>query len=364
MTRQLRFGLRLLVGLSALTLIAAGCGDDDAEEAPAESPATTAAPEPEPAAPEPEPEPAAEELEAAEEPEPAAPLRVAIVAPSASDDLAFSQSMVDSLNLLEREIDLSITDGTFVVEDAAAAIRGYAEDGIEVIVAHGTQYGASLAEIAPEFPETTFIWGTATDTQGLDNVFAYAPAADEGGYVNGVIAASLTETGIIGVVGPIEAGDAVAYIAGFEAGALASGADAVNITYTGSFGDVALAAEAAQAHLTNDVDVLTGTAQMVVGAVGVAAQNGIPWFGTQSNQTSLAPDLVVASQVYRWEVVLEEMLALRDAGTLGGQAFEINLANGGLVIEYNDGFEISDEARAAADAATAGIIDGSIDTGF
>ena len=289
-------------------------------------------------------------------------LTMAIVAPSASDDLAFSQSMVDSVNALDRDITVQVTDGTFIVEDAAAAIRGYAEDGVDVIVAHGTQFGASLAEIAPDFPDTTFVWGTATDTQGLDNVFAYAPAADEGGYVNGVVAAAISSTGIIGVVGPVEAGDAVSYINGFTAAAEAGGAT-VNVTYTGSFGDVALAAEAAEAHLANNADVLTGTAQMVVGAVGVASDAGVPWFGTQSNQTSLDPDLVVASQVYHWEFALEEMLELRDNGTKGGQTFEINLANGGLVIEFNDGFELSDDVKAAADAAIAGIIDGSIDSG-
>ncbi|CAI8363634.1 MAG: Purine-binding protein [Acidimicrobiales bacterium AG-410-I20] len=289
-------------------------------------------------------------------------LTMAIVAPSASDDLAFSQSMVDSVNALERDITLQVTDGTFIVEDAAAAIRGYAEDGVDVIVAHGTQFGASLAEIAPDFPDTTFIWGTATDTQGLDNVFAYAPAADEGGYVNGVVAAAISETGIIGVVGPVEAGDAVAYINGFVTAAEAGGAT-VNVTYTGSFGDVALAAEAAEAHLANNADVLTGTAQMVVGAVGVASDAGVPWFGTQSNQTSLDPNLVVASQVYHWEFILEEMLELRDNGTKGGQAFEINLSNGGLIIEFNDGFDLSDDVKAAAEAAIEGIKDGSIDTG-
>lgn len=325
---------RLALALVALVLLAAACGsDDDGDTATGGGGGGDA-------------------------------LRIAIVAPSAQDDLAFSQSMVDAVDALDRDVDFSITDGTFVIEDAAAAIRGYADDGNDIVIAHGTQFGASLIDIAPDFPEVTFLWGTATDTQGLDNVFAYFPAADEGGYVNGVIAAALTQSGVIGVVGPVEAGDAVSYIGGFEAGALASGASEVNITYTGSFGDVALAAEAAQAHLTNNVDVLTGSAQMVVGAVGVAAENDVPWFGTQANQTSLAPDLVVASQVYHWEVVLEEMLALYDGGTLGGQAFEINLANGGLVIEFNDGFELPDGARDDADATIAGIIDGSIDTGF
>ncbi len=339
--------LRLLALLFSFGLIAAACGDstDDTSADAGETAESDADSD-------------SEDADAGGD-----TLTMAIVAPSASDDLAFTQSMIESIEALDRDIDLQVTDGTFVVDDAAAAIRGYAEDGVEVIVAHGTQFGGPLTEIAPEFPETTFIWGTSSDTQGLENVFAYYPAADQGGYVNGVLAAAISESGKIGVVGPVEAGDAVAYINGFAQGAMDSGDVEVAITYTGSFSDVALMAEAAQAHLSNDVDVLTGSSQAVVGAVGVASENGVPWFGTQANQVPLDGELVVASQVYHWEVVLVEMLDLRDSGTLGGQAFEITLENGGLEIEFNDGYELPEGAREAADAAIAGIIDGSVDTG-
>ena len=359
--KPFKLAYRYLALLFAFTLIAAACGGSDSAGDDDSSETTEAAEETSDTTEAVEEEEGADTTEAMEE-ESSGPLRIAIVAPSAKDDLAFSQSMVDSVDALSGDIDLSITDGTFIVEDAAAAIRGYAEDGIDIVIAHGTQFGGSLETIAPEFPDTTFVWGTSTDTKGLDNVFAYYPAADQGGYVNGVIAAQLTESGVIGVVGPVEAGDAVAYIEGFKAGAEANGAT-VNVTYTGSFGDVALAAEAAQAHLANDADVLTGSAQMVVGAVGVASENGVPWFGTQANQTSLDPGLVVASQVYHWEGVLEEIISLRGAGTLGGQAFEINLENGGLVVELNDGFALDPEVAVSVQATIDGIVDGSIDTG-
>jgi len=264
---------------------------------------------------------------------PVTDLSVALVAPSSAEDLAFTQSMVDALTRLG--IEPQITDGTFIVEEAAAAIRGYAEDGVDVVIAHGTQYGGSLAEIAPDFPDTSFIWGTATDTQGLANVFAYYPEAQEGGYVNGWLAAELSGGGNHGVVGPVEAGDAVAYINGFKAGADANGADNVAITYTGSFSDVALATEAAQAHITTGVDTLTGTSQSTVGAVNVAKEEGLPWFGTQSNQEPWASDWVVASQVYHWEVILDDMFEMIEDGTLGGEAMSLTLDNGGLLIELN-----------------------------
>ena len=109
--------------------------------------------------------------------------------------------------------------------------------------------------------------------------------------------------------------------------------------------------------------MLTGTAQHVVGAINVAAANDIPWFGTQSNQTSLAPDLVVASQVYHWEVVLADIFANIEGGTLGGEVYEINLANNGLVIEFNGCYELPEDIKAVAVDTAAGIADGSIDTG-
>lgn len=295
----------------------------------------------------------------------AEPIRIAIVAPSASNDLAFTQSIVDAVNVIEgeREVaEVAVTDGTFVVDDAAAAIRDYATNGFDLVIAHGSQYGGSLEEIAPDFPDTTFAWGTAADTFGLANVFAYEAASDEGGYVMGVLGAALSETGTIGIVGPIEVGDAKLYVDGYKAGAEANDSGVtVNINYTGSFSDVALASEAAQAHAAAGADVMSGTAQMVVGAVGVAADQGILWFGTQANQTSLAPEIVVASQVYKWEVILREILGEMDAGTLGGSVYEINLANDGLVIEYNDGFDLSADAKALADQAIADIIAGDIE---
>ncbi|MCP4139221.1 MAG: BMP family ABC transporter substrate-binding protein [Chloroflexi bacterium] len=297
----------------------------------------------------------------------AEPFKVAIIMPSSITDLAFSQSMFDALLAVQEEMggekamEIVYSEGMFVVDDAAAAIRDYASEGFNLVIAHGSQYGSSLQEIAPDFPETSFAWGTTLNTFDMDNIFAYEADAHEGGYVNGVIAASLSETGVIGVVGPIEAGDAALYVKGFVAGAEATNPDiTVNVNWIGSFSDVALASEAANTHVAAGADVLTGTAQMVVGAVGVAEENGALWFGTQASQTSLAPDVVVANQVYDWSVALDEMLALIAEGTYGGEAYTITLENGGLLMDYNGGYELPEDVKAAADAAVAGIIDGSI----
>ncbi|UCC88429.1 MAG: BMP family protein [Anaerolineales bacterium] len=317
-------------------------------------------------------EPAVEEPTAVVE-EPAAEgevFRVAVIMPSAINDLAFSQSMYDALVAIQEEMggadkmELVYSESMFVVDDAAAAIRDYASQGYDLVIAHGSQYGSSLREIAPDFPQTSFAHGTTVDTfteDGISNVFAYEAASDQGGYVNGVMAGKLTKSNVVGVVGPIETGDAKLYVDGFVAGVKASNPDAeVNVNYIGSFSDVALAAEAANTHIAAGADVLAGTAQMVVGAIGVAEEKGALWFGTQASQTSLAPDIVVANQVYDWTVVLREMISLIAEGTYGGQAYAITLENGGLLMEYNPDFDLPADVRSLADETVQGIIDASI----
>lgn len=267
--------------------------------------------------------------------------RVAAVAPSATTDLAFSQSMYDALVLVQEELgeenfEFVFQEGTFVVDDAAVALREWASSGeYDLIIGHGSQYGSIIQEIAPEFPEVSFAWGTDQNTFGLDNVFAYTAAAEEGGFINGALAGLITETGIIGVVGPIEVGDAKAYIDGFVAGAASTNPDVtVNVVYIQSFGDVPLATEAAQTHIANGADILTGTAQMVVGPIAVALENDVLWFGTQSSQADIAGEVGVAFQIYHWEVVLYDIIDQIDAGVMGGTAYTLTLENGGLTVDF------------------------------
>src|ERR1041384_2836133 len=351
-----------------LSLVLSACGAPAATQPPAP---TTVPPTPAPATQAPTEAPTQAATQAATQaPATQAPatgaFRVAVVMPSAKNDLAFSQSMFDALTRVQQEMgkdkfDFVFSENMFVVDDAAAAIRDYASQGYNLVIAHGSQYGSSLQEIAPDFPETSFAWGTTVDTFDQPNIFAYEAASQEGGFVNGVMAATLSKSNVIGVVGPIETGDAKLYVDGFKAGVLSVKPDAkVNVNYIGSFSDTALAAEAANTHISAGADVLTGTAQMVVGAIGKAKDSNVLWFGTQSNQTSLAPSIVVASQVYHWEGIVKQMISLIQRGTLGGKSFKANLANGGEVIEFNPDYSLAADAKTLADKTVKGITDGTV----
>ena len=108
--------------------------------------------------------------------------KVAVVMPSAINDVAFSQSMYQALKSLQAEMggedkfEIKYSENMFKVPDATAAIRDYASQGFNLVVAHGSQYGASVEEIAKEFPKVAFAWGTDVNTFGLPNVTAYTAA--------------------------------------------------------------------------------------------------------------------------------------------------------------------------------------------
>jgi basic membrane protein A len=296
------------------------------------------------------------------------PVRIALVMPSTTTDLAWSQSMYDSLIQLqevygEENFEIVYTENMFNVTDAAAAIRDYADSGYNLVIAHGAQYGTSIFELANDFPDTSFAWGTSTNfgqEEGITNVFAYEPRAEQGGYVSGVLAAQLTESGVIGLVGPVDAGDAKLHVDGFVAGVRDTDPDIqMNISFTGSFGDTALAAEAANTHIQAGADVLTGSSQQVAGAIGVAKEAGVPWLGIQADQSPLAPDIVVATVLYDWRPTLLEMITSQQAGEMGGKVLQLTLENGGQTMIYAD--SLPAEAVEAAKAAEQGIIDGSIE---
>lgn len=301
---------------------------------------------------------------------PSTVFKVAIVMPSSITDMAFSQSMFEGLKKVQAEMggesamEIAYSENMFKVPDASAAIRDYASKGYNLVIAHGSQYGTSLQQIAPDFPKTAFAWGTSLDTfqaEGITNVFAYQAEAQEGGYVLGTVAALMSKSGVIGETGPVDAGDAKLYIEGFQKGVLAAKPDAqVSVTYTGSFSDVSLMATAAETHIAAGADMLTGSSQSVVGAIGVAKDKGAFWFGTQWDQTSLAPTAVIASQVYDWTGIIKDMIASVKAGVMGGKGYTLTFKNGGLAIAYNPAITIPAEVKAAADAAIAAINDGTV----
>jgi len=313
--KNIRKVLPLILAL-ILSLILVGCGGDTKPAAPkAEAPKAAATQK----------------------------LKIALVLPSTIDDMAWAQSMYEAVKKIQSQskdgIELAISERMGKPVDAGAAIRQYATQGFDIIIAHGAQYQSVVSEIAKEFPKVTFAYGTGFQTG--PNIFAYDPQAQEGAYVMGILAAKMSKSKIVGIVGPVEAGDAIKYNKGFQMGVAAAGGDVkTRIAYTGSFNEIVKAGEIAKTHMDAGADFLTGSSQQAVGAIkAVAGKPGIYWLSTDMDQSKVAPDAVLASQVYNWEKVLTKIIDLRKANTLGGQHLTLSFADGMLELKYNPKLE-------------------------
>ncbi|MEM8925675.1 MAG: BMP family ABC transporter substrate-binding protein [Actinomycetota bacterium] len=289
-------------------------------------------------------------------------LTVGVIMPSAGDDLAFSQSMVDALAVLGEErggLTVMASDNLADVELAEQEARRMVDEGADVVVLHGSQYRSFVEELAWTWPNVVFVVGPSEVDTELPNVFIYSMAAEQGAYVLGDLAADLSASDTIGIVGPIPVPEPQRFVEGFRLGAEARGA-VVLADYVGSFNDAEAATALAEQHLAAGADVLTGTSQLTVGPVALARNEGVLWFANQANQASLAPDVVVASQVYHFEVALREILAEIDADATSGGIFPLTLGNGGMLLEFNPDYPLSDEQRQRADELLLDIAAGAV----
>lgn len=294
-------------------------------------------------------------------------IKIALILPSTVDDMAWSQSMVEGIKAVQKQlgedkVEVAVSEKLGKPVDAGAAIRQYATQGFDIIFAHGSQYQGVLSELAKDFPKTSFAYGSGFKTE--PNVFAYDPQAQEGGYLLGVLAAKMSKSGVVGIVGPVESGDAVKYNYGVQQGIAQTNAQVkARIAYTGSFNDIVGAGELAKTHIGAGADILTGSSQQAVGAArAVASKPGTYWLSTDMDQSSIAPESVLASQVYNWEKLVNQIIELRKEGTLGGKHLTISFAEGTIDLKYNSKLEgiIPQEVKDAVEKAKQDIISGAL----
>jgi basic membrane protein A len=296
---------------------------------------------------------------------PKSKVKIALIVESTVDDKGWCQSMHDAILAVQKKYGSSLVEYNYSEKmkpvDAGSAARQYVAKGFDIIIGHGAQYKNLILEMAEEYPKTTFAFGTSGEI-GPKNVFTYMPESEETGYINGVIAGLVTKTNIIGLVGPVDGGDAARYNRGFVLGVRASNPKAqVQVAYTGSFGDFVKAAELAHTQVKAGADVLTGSAQQALGALRAVAEykdKNIWWVGQDTAQLGIPESYkVIAAASYAYQAVVEALIDKRQAGVLGGESIPLNFNNGGFVYQFNDkvGSVLTQAVKAAAEKAKADI---------
>jgi basic membrane protein A and related proteins len=301
---------------------------------------------------------------------PKAKVRIALVVESTVDDKGWCQAMHDAIGAVQKKYGPALVEYSYSEKmkpvDAGSATRQYASKGFDIVIAHGAQYKNLVLEMAEEFPKTSFAFGTSAEV-GPKNVFTYMPQSEETGYLNGLIAGLATRSNVVGLVGPVDGGDAARYDRGFVLGVKAVNPKAeVKVAHTGSFGDFVKAGELAHTQVKAGADVITGSSQQALGALRAVAtykDKSIWWVGQDTAQLAIPESLkVVAAASYDYAAVIEALIAKREAGVVGGENLPLSFANGGFVYKFNDsvGPVLTKEIRVKVDAAKASLVSGKL----
>ncbi|MCC5956121.1 MAG: BMP family ABC transporter substrate-binding protein [Natronohydrobacter sp.] len=242
--------------------------------------------------------------------------------------------------------------------------RRLAEAGADPIVVLGFANAPTLEEVAPEFPETSFV--LIDMVVDLPNVRSVVFSEHEGSYLVGMLAAMASETGTISFVGGME----IPLITNFACG-YAQGAKAVNpdinviVNYTGStpaaWNDPVRGGEIAQAQFSQGSDIVFAAAGGTgLGVLQAAADAGLKSIGVDSNQNYLHPGSVLTSMLKLVDQAVFD--AFSDGPGLETGIVVMDLAAGGVgyALDEHNADLISDQMQEAVEAAKAAIIAGEI----
>ncbi len=191
----------------------------------------------------------------------------------------------------------------------AAAIERFVGRGCDLIAATGVEAGPATLRAAREHPSQHFALIGGTIGAGLPNVAAVNFHTEQAAFLAGYLAAALSQTGIVGAFGSIDAPQVVRVLNGFSAGvqklnadrelAIALlGWDAATQTglFTDSVDDPATGKRAAQRLVAKGADIVLAVAgDASRGAAGVL--HGVGDSSMIRHRVGLGPDRVHAAPV-------------------------------------------------------------------
>ncbi|MGY1682861.1 BMP family lipoprotein [Geodermatophilus sp. SYSU D01176] len=262
-------------------------------------------------------------------------------------------------------------------EDAsnrAELLTQLAEQGFNPVIAVGFAYDDVIAEVAPQFPETTFaqVDGSNADGAKGDNVTGLVFAEEQGSFLAGVAAALKSESAHIGFVGGVES----PLIEKFEAGYVA-GAQAVNpqirvdrqyISPAGDFSgfsDPARGQIVAQGMYDAGADIVYHAAGgSGLGVFQAAAASGNRAIGVDSDQYLTVGDpalqaVIMTSMLKRVDNAVEQFINDYAEGNVEGATDVLNdLSTEGIGLATSGGF--IDDIQADIQQYSQQIIDGTI----
>jgi basic membrane protein A len=298
------------------------------------------------------------------------------------NDRSFNQSAWEGVIAAGEQFGLTEGEDFKYIEtqdakDYADNMQQFIDAGYDIIVTVGFALGEATAEAAKNNPDIDFIGVDQFQGEEIPNLTGLVFNEDQSGYLAGALAAQLSETGTIAaVLGTDLVPPVVAFNEGYIAGAQAINPD-INIisTYHPGGLDVAFtdpewgAATAKQA-LDQGADVIFGaggiTGNGALQEVASAADGGATVYciGVDTDQWETLPAahscLVSSAMKLITPGVLELINMSANDEFPGGNYF----GGAGLAPFHDFEDAVSDEIKTSLEEINAGLLDGSIETGY
>jgi basic membrane lipoprotein Med (substrate-binding protein (PBP1-ABC) superfamily) len=226
------------------------------------------------------------------------PMKVALLTPNSVNDSGWSALAYKGLQDIETELGAEIQN---VVASSPAeiadAMRSYAQKDFDLVIGHGYEYNAVGMEVGKDFPNTVFV--STSGNEFSNNVGTFRFNLEQATYLCGMIAARMSKTRVVGMVGGPEVPSIESTFQAFEAGVMAVDPNVkVLKAYTKSNDDVGAAKRQTLAFLDQKADMIIHQANAAAGGVFEACQErGVLAFGTNSDQSGDAPMTVICSAV-------------------------------------------------------------------
>lgn len=239
--------------------------------------------------------------------------RVAAVLPEEITDMDWTQPMYETLMRLRQEKpdwDIAYVERIYEPSTAAQYFRSYADQGYNLIIAHGSQFPESAAEVARDFPNQMFwVSGGAPVENPPPNYFSLNLREDEAGYIDGVLAALMTQTKHVGFIDGMDVGTITLCKLGYEQGVHSIDPDIqVDIAFTGNFSDALTSKELALSMADAGADIILPMAGAhCEGAISAAKETGMYVVYEGWDKTPLAPNNVLFGTYWDWEPMIMRM---------------------------------------------------------
>ena len=289
-------------------------------------------------------------------------IKVALLLSGPANDGGWNAVAVQGLKDAEKTYGIETAYSEHVsVADSEAAFTEYAAQGFDLVIGHGFQYGDPAVRVGKRFPKTKFV--AIEGNASSENAASYRIACEEAGYLMGILAASITKSGVIGMVGGVEQPSIVKVVEAYKRGAKSYKSDIkVLESYIGTFTDVAKGKEAAMAMADQGADVLSHIAnQAGTGVIKAAESKGLMATGDSWDQNVIAPKTVVCSTIYNVPVLVVNVVKQVKEGSFKGGIYDQGMMEGVVDIAPYHGFEdkIPQDARDKIVMLKKQLVDGS-----